>query len=219
MHDIKLFREQPELLRTAMERRGDDPSIVDRIQALDIERRELLTELEALRAERNVSSKAIGAERDPQRRAAAIEAMAGLKSRIGELEPRLAEVETALHASMQQVPNIPADGVPLGKDEQDNVVRRSWGEKPSFDFEPQAHWDLGAAREVAVRCREGVAQVFVEQPQGVRGVLDLQRDPQIAERLTISRSTVKFHVSSILSKLGVENRSEAVALAVQNKLV
>ena len=146
MHDIKLFREQPELLRTAMERRGDDPSIVDRIQALDIERRELLTELEALRAERNVSSKAIGAERDPQRRAAAIEAMAGLKARIGELEPRLAEVETALHASMQQVPNIPADGVPLGKDEQDNVVRRSWGEKPSFDFEPQAHWDLGAAR-------------------------------------------------------------------------
>lgn len=146
MLDIRLFREEPDRIREALSRRGEDPSMVDAVRELDAERRGGLTELEALRAERNLASKAIGQTKDPAQRDAAIAAMQGVKGRIEALEARVAEAEQELQARLQQVPNLPREDVPVGPDASGNQVLRQVGELPAFDFQPQPHWDLGPAR-------------------------------------------------------------------------
>jgi seryl-tRNA synthetase len=146
MLDIKDFRDHPDRVHEGLRRRGMDSAVVDEIRGLDEERREILGELEGLRADRNRVSAAIPKMRDPAERQEQIEAMRALKERLAQLEPRLAEVEAELEARMQEVPNLPDDAVPDGADESENIVRRQVGEIPSFDFEPQAHWDLGPAK-------------------------------------------------------------------------
>ncbi len=146
MLDIKLFREAPDTVREALRRRGEDSSSVDAVRALDAERRAALTELEALRAERNTVSKAIGQTKDQAERARSIEDMQRVKSRIDALDVTVDTAEAALQALLQQVPNIPDDAVPIGPDESGNVVLREVGDKPDLPFTPQAHWDLGPAR-------------------------------------------------------------------------
>ncbi len=146
MLDIRLFREDPDQVREALRRRGEDPSVVDVIRGLDAERRGGLTQLEALRAERNTASKAIGQTQDGAERAAAIQAMQGVKTQIEALEQRVAEAEAELQTRLQQVPNLPRADVPIGPDESANQVLREVGARPEFAFQPQAHWDLGAAR-------------------------------------------------------------------------
>ncbi len=143
MLDINLFRETPDTVRDALQRRGEDPAIVGEIIRLDQARRGDLTELEALRARRNTESKAIGQTRDAGERQARIEAMREVNTRIGALEELLRTHEAALEAAMQQVPNIPRADVPPGAGEHDNVVLRQVGAPPAFDFEPRAHWDFG----------------------------------------------------------------------------
>ena len=146
MLDIKLFREEPDKIREGLRRRGEDSSPVDAIRALDAERRAGLTELEALRAERNTVSKAIGVTKDPLERARSIEDMQRVKVRIEALEVTVDTADKELQARLQQVPNIPGDTVPVGPDESGNVVLRQVGRKPEQSFTPQAHWDLGPAR-------------------------------------------------------------------------
>ncbi len=148
MLDIALFRDQPELVREALRKRHDDTTLVDRVIALDRERREVLAEVEALRAERNRVSREIGRTRDPEERQARIEAMRTLKSRLDALEEKLRSVEQALREVMLRIPNIPHEVVPEGVDERDNVVVRTWGEPHSFDFEPLPHWELGPMLDI-----------------------------------------------------------------------
>lgn len=143
MLDIKLFREEPDTVRTALRRRGEDEAIVDEIRGLDERRRETLTELEALRATRNTESKAIGKTKDKDEREAKIAAMREVNAKIGELETALEATEEELAGRMNEVPNVPRADVPDGPDESANVVVAEWGERPDFDFEAKAHWDLG----------------------------------------------------------------------------
>ncbi len=143
MLDIRLFRDEPERVRDALCRRGENPAIVEQIRDTDGERRRILTQLESLRARRNEVSQQIGRTRDAAEREAQIAAARSLNAGIAELEGHLAEVETRLRSLMVQVPNIPRLDVPVGRDERDNVVVRSWGQPPTFDFEPQPHWELG----------------------------------------------------------------------------
>jgi seryl-tRNA synthetase len=145
MLDINLFREHPEIIIRGLERRGEDPSVVESVRELDERRRETLTEVERLRALRNTESKAIGKTKEPEERQKRIEAMRLVNVQIGELETELATAESALNELMQQIPNVPREDVPDGKDETENVVVREVGQRPAFDFEPQAHWDLGPA--------------------------------------------------------------------------
>jgi seryl-tRNA synthetase len=144
MLDINLFRDEPDVVRDALIRRGGDPSSVDRVRTVDLERRATLMELEQLRATRNVESKAIGATSEPSERAARIAAMRAVNDRIAALEATLAEVDGRLKAAVMEVPNIPRADVPLGASEHDNVVIRQVGEVRELAFPAKPHWDLGA---------------------------------------------------------------------------
>ncbi len=145
MLDINLIREQPDLVRKAMRERQLDPSPVDSILALDERRRLLLTEVESLKAERNVVSKEIGILKDPVERQAKITSMRIVGDRIADLDKLVAQVDDELKGLTAIIPNIPDSRTPVGKDESENVVLRTVGQLPEFDFEPQIHWDLGPA--------------------------------------------------------------------------
>jgi seryl-tRNA synthetase len=148
MIDIKLLREKPEVVHEAMRKLGaQDAPVADAIR-LDLRRRHILTELEALKAERNTGSKQIGAlMRSGQRdEAEAIKArMSALGQQIGELQGELNQVEKDLEWAMLNIPNIPLPEVPVGADDSENVVTRVEGTMRSFDFAPKPHWELGEA--------------------------------------------------------------------------
>ncbi len=143
MLDISLIRENPEILRRALELRNMDTAVVERIQALDVERRTMLTQVEALKAERNRVSKEIGQAKDPAARQEKIEAMRKVGDDIAAGDERVRAVESELQSIVAGIPNLPGENVPVGKDEHDNVVLRTVGTPRTFEFEPQPHWDLG----------------------------------------------------------------------------
>jgi len=145
MLDMNLIREQPELVRTALRDRQMDPSPVDSILQLDERRRMLLTQVEAFKAERNNVSKEIPRISDPAARQAKIEAMRAVGDRISGLDKEVNQVEEELRSLTANIPNIPDKRTPVGKDENENVVLRTVGALPEFDFEPKIHWDLGPA--------------------------------------------------------------------------
>jgi seryl-tRNA synthetase len=147
MLDINVIREQADLVKAAMvDLNAEAP--IDQILALDARRRELLTEVEALRAERNAVSKEIGQSKDQKERQAKIARMRTVGDRIKMLETDLKAVETEQYEAMLQVPNLPGPDVPVGPDEDHNVVVRQEGEPRTFDFEPVPHWDLGPTLDI-----------------------------------------------------------------------
>ena len=131
MIDIKLLREQPDMVREAMKKLGAEDAPVEEAIRLDKRRREILVTLEALKAERNKGSKQIGQlMRAGQREEAeALKArMAELGKQIDALQAELNQVEKDLEWAMLNIPNLPLPEVPVGKDESDNVVVRVEGE-------------------------------------------------------------------------------------------
>jgi seryl-tRNA synthetase len=147
MLDINLIREKPEMVKAAM-RDLNAQAPIDQIVALDARRRELLTEVETLRAQRNTVSKEISRSKDKEARQAKIEEMRVVGARIKELETKLKDVELELHDALLQVPNLPGPGVPVGPDEEHNLLVWEKGEPRVFDFEPVPHWDLGPALDI-----------------------------------------------------------------------
>ena len=143
MLDIAFIREHPERFKEALTKRQGDPSQVDAIVELDAQRRELLTEVEALRAERNRVSKKIGRLKDQQERERLIADMRKVGERIDEMEAPLEQTEADLEKAMLAMPNSPHESVPVGPDETHNPILNQYGEPREFDFEPVAHWDLG----------------------------------------------------------------------------
>lgn len=145
MLDINLIRENPEIVVDSLTKRNMDTSVVAELINLDSERRSLLQEVEALKAERNRVSKEIGKSKDQSEREEKIANMRAVGDRIAELDDQVRQVESKLTDLISGVPNIPDLMTPLGKDESENVVVRTFGEIPEFDFEPKTHWDLGPA--------------------------------------------------------------------------
>jgi len=143
MLDINLVRENPDLVRTALKNRQMDISPVDDILRLDEKRRTLLTEVEQLKAERNTVSKEISKMKDTGEREQKIAAMREVGDKIAALDKEVAGVEEELTSLTSALPNIPDERTPIGASEDENVVLRTVGELPEFDFEPKAHWDLG----------------------------------------------------------------------------
>lgn len=143
MLDRSYLRERTDDYRTALENRRSDAPL-DSFISLDRERREILQEVEQLRARRNTVSQEIAKLKKEKRDATAeIEAMREVGSRIKELETRLSSVDEEMTVIELSLPNVPHETVPRGADESANRVERKWGEVPSFDFEPKAHWELG----------------------------------------------------------------------------
>ncbi len=143
MLDIKLIREDPERVREALVKRQMDASPVDQILSLDNKRRELIVNVETMRSERNTVSKEIGRMKDKVVRQAKIEAMRELGSKIESFDSELQLVEGDLKALLLEIPNIPDPDVPVGVNDSDNIVLRTVGDIPEYDFEPKPHWDLG----------------------------------------------------------------------------
>jgi seryl-tRNA synthetase len=145
MLDLNLIRENPDLVRTALKNRQMDSSPVDDILRLDEQRRTLLTEVEKLKAERNTVSKEISKLKDAAERETKIAAMREVGDRIAALDKEVTDVETELTSLTSSLPNIPDERTPIGASEDENIVLRTVGPLPEFDFEPKAHWDLGPA--------------------------------------------------------------------------
>jgi seryl-tRNA synthetase len=143
--DINLIRENPEVVRESLRVRQMEAAPVDQILSLDEQRRTVIQEVENLKAERNLVSKEIAKMKDPAERQAKIDSMRAVGEQIAELDEGLRTLETELNDLLANMPNIPDPQTPYGKDEDENVVVRTSGEIPQFDFEPQPHWDLGPA--------------------------------------------------------------------------
>ncbi len=150
MLDAKLVREKTEEVDAAMANRNSSWDR-DGLLAIESKRRAIITQLETLQAERNTASKEIGTlMREASDKDAAAASVDAIKAKVRDinvqiegLEQDKLSAEQAFNELMLALPNIPSDGTPVGKDEDDNVEIRRWGTPRDFDFEAQAHWDIG----------------------------------------------------------------------------
>ena len=148
MLDVKMVRTDPDTVRESLRRRGVPTSMLDEFIAVEEQRRRLVGEVEAMRAERKTASEAIGARKKAGQDAGAeMAATRELGERIKAKEVELNESEARLHELLLAIPNIVLPDVPDGG-EDDAVVLREVGERPTFDFEPKDHVDLGVALDV-----------------------------------------------------------------------
>jgi seryl-tRNA synthetase len=137
------LRERADDYREALRKRGATVDL-DRYLELEAERRRSIAQVEQLKAKRNAASQEIAnLKKNKQDATAQIEAMKGVGDEIKALDERLAVIESDLSALELVFPNAPHESVPVGADESANRVERTWGDKPSFDFTPKSHWDLG----------------------------------------------------------------------------
>jgi seryl-tRNA synthetase len=147
MHDIRFIRENPDAFDAGLARRGLAPHSAE-ILALDARKRAIATELQQGQARRNEASKAIGqamAAKDSERAEALKAEVAAIKDAMPALEAEDRGVGDALTALLSALPNIPADDVPPGDDENANVEVARWGDPRAFDFAPRDHADFGPA--------------------------------------------------------------------------
>ncbi|MGI9180182.1 MAG: serine--tRNA ligase [Longimicrobiaceae bacterium] len=147
MLDIKRIRQEPEVVREQLATRAkpeETDGAVERLLALDAERRELIGEGDALKSRRNAVSQEVG---ERKRRGEGAEELIAetrmVADRIREVDARLREIEGEIEGMLLRIPNTPDPSVPAGGEENNHVVR-SWGELPSYDFTPRPHWEIGA---------------------------------------------------------------------------
>ena len=145
MIDLRQLRQDPDGARAHLARRldGGVDAMLDDLLALDVQRRRILARVEALKAERNKASEEVA--RRKRAKEPADDLMADLRAsgdEVRALDEELRVVEAALDQRALEVPNVPAPECPEG-DASANAVLRTWGNIPSFDFEPRPHWELG----------------------------------------------------------------------------
>ncbi len=150
MLDIKRIRENPDEARRRLATRGKgDEQSVDALLALDQKRRELLVQVEQLKAERNRASKEIGAKKSKNESADALMAeMKAVSDKIAVLDSKVADVELQQEGLLLRIPNLPHADVPVGLDEAANRTERVWGQPPVYAFTPKPHWEIGAALDI-----------------------------------------------------------------------
>ncbi len=183
MLSIQFVREHADEVRRALARRNAEAPLNEAL-ALDTEWRRVLTEVESLRAERNAISKEVGelsrlakgadtkeAKHAEHRRTDLVARSSFLGERLEGLEGQVREMDKRLRDLMLEIPNIPADDVPDGPDENSNVVVRQSGEPQAFDFEPKPHWEIGEALDIIDLVRGSKlagARFFVLKGAGAR---------------------------------------------------
>ncbi len=145
MLDIKLIRDNPDGVKERLATVGVPGGEVDALLDSDRARRTRIREVEALRAERTARSKEIRKISDPTERDTAVRSMRALGERVSQLEKHLAQEEEDFQQRLLELPNLPHPDVPVGKDEDENVVIRTEGKLPTFVFSPRPHWELGEA--------------------------------------------------------------------------
>ncbi len=145
MLSIELIRKDPEYVRSALKKRGEEAAI-DRLLTLDAQRRQLIAQGDELRAHRNLMSKKLGQMKD--RPPALLEEMRAASQRIADLEREVKALDDQVQQALLHLPNLPAEDVPVGTGEQNNKVVRTWGEPRQFDFQPLPHWDLAEKLDI-----------------------------------------------------------------------
>jgi seryl-tRNA synthetase len=147
MHDIRIIRENPDVFDLALARRGLVPE-AQRLIALDERRRAKILELEIAQARRNAASKEIGEakkNKDEEKAKALLTEVATLKQALPSMEANEKQASRELEDALAQIPNLPLDEVPDGKDEKDNVEHHRFGAKRDYTFAPKQHFELGEA--------------------------------------------------------------------------
>ena len=146
--DIKFVRDNLELVQTMLKNRQNKLTL-DGFKELEQKRRALLAEVEELKNQRNTVSKQISQMKKNKENTEAIVAeMRAVGDKISALDADLKEVESGLRDIMLNIPNMPKEDVPIGKDDTENPEMRKWGEPTKFAFEPKAHWDIGTDLDI-----------------------------------------------------------------------
>ena len=146
MLDIRLIREKPEKVKAAMKTRNKDmDALVDEILDIDKKVRELTQKADALKAQQNAASKDIPRiKKEGGDISEIMTKMNAIKEEVKVLDAEKAVLAEKQKTMMYEFPNVPSDQTPIGKDDSENVEIRKFGEPRQFDFEPKAHWDIGA---------------------------------------------------------------------------
>lgn len=144
MLDIKRIRENEQEVRQGLKNRGADTAAIDKVAALDKDRRKLLTDVEALKNRRNVVSKEIGILKKKGENTDTIQAeMRDLGDKITAIDVKVREIDAQLDAQMLLIPNIPHSSIPVGPDKFSNKVVREFGKPATFNFKPKTHVEIG----------------------------------------------------------------------------
>ncbi|KRM99326.1 serine--tRNA ligase [Loigolactobacillus rennini] len=149
MINPKTIRKQPDMVKAKLETRGVDPSEVDEYVTLDQQNRDTLTKVENLKKEKNQLTKKINAA-DPKSEEgqALIKQVKEMNANIDSMAASQKETADRLHYIAVRLPNLPADDIPVGPDEDSNVEVRKWGDLPEYDFKPKAHWEIGENSDI-----------------------------------------------------------------------
>lgn len=142
MIDIQFIRDNPEMVTEKSKQKGYAVD-VKHLLSFDEQRRKLILEVEELRHQRNELSAQTEGKKPGEEQ---LKVGRELKDKLTNLEQQLATVDKEFAELMKKVPNMPADDVPVGTSEVDNVVVKEWGTKPKFDFKPKTHWEIGESR-------------------------------------------------------------------------
>ncbi len=147
MLDLAFVRENLPLVEEKLRQRGMDPAeLLKDFPAIDARRRSAITEAETLKAQRNKASEQIAQlKKNKQDATALIEETKQAREKIADLEKHAEAAESAMREILVNIPNLPHESVPVGRTADDNVEVRQWGTKPTFDFAPKPHWELGEA--------------------------------------------------------------------------
>ena len=143
MLDLDLIRNNPDRVKQGAAAKGVKVDI-DHLLEIDARLRGLMRQCEDLRSQRNAASKEVSRlKQSGQDAAAIIEQVGRVNEQIKQLEPQMSQLEAELRELRLNIPNLPADDVPVGRSAEQNVIVRTWGEKPKLDFKPKPHWDIG----------------------------------------------------------------------------
>ncbi|MGW8959724.1 serine--tRNA ligase [Paenibacillus sp. NPDC055715] len=158
MLDIKILRNELGRVEKALQNRGKSLDLINGFTDLDVRRRELLQESEALKNRRNVVSGEVAKlKKNKENADDLIAEMRQVSDRIKELDEQVRELEIQIDELVMSIPNIPNESVPVGASEEDNVEIRRWSEPREFSFTPKAHWEL--AQELGILDFEAAAKV------------------------------------------------------------
>lgn len=145
MLDLRRIRTNPEEVREGLRSRGVT-GVVEKVAALDEKRRELIVKTETLKAQRNEVSKQIPVmKKAGQDTAALLEEMKQVAEEVKGIDAELAKIDDEITGILLSTPNVPLADVPVGESDKDNREIRRWGEPRKFEYDPQAHWDIGTS--------------------------------------------------------------------------
>lgn len=148
MLDIKLIRENPDIIKKAIINKNEKGD-VDKILEHDQKRREIIYKVEDLKRERNENSTLVGKyKKEKKDTTELIEKTKIISSDIKSLDQKLQEIEKTIHEELIRIPNIPHSSTPIGKDASENITIKEWGEKPSANFKPKDHLELGEFHDI-----------------------------------------------------------------------